>query len=577
SVSCFEGDSDAPRDTESAEIWKKHGIPEERIFFYNKKKNWWGPAGKIGPCGPDTEMFIDVVRNPDPTVHRDTPPSLNIKKLDKCQPSCDCGRYVEVWNDVFMQYEKTTDGKYIPLKQKNVDTGLGLERVTAFLQGKKTHYETDLFAPVMEKIARAMSPSCGLAPDVAEVSRRIVADHVRSSVFIMGDPCGVQPSNTDQGYILRRLIRRAIRHAKKLGIEGMFTVELARSYIEMYKDVYPELEKNSAMILDGLEREEHQFVETLVKGEREFEKYMSVIRGFVTDGTVDYFVQWMAILKQCVSDKDSRFVELLKLIGPKMGELMKTKKSGGNPMDVFGGSDADAVHKLIDSLAKERFVFSGEKAFYFYETLGFPKELVLEMLHENGFEMDHEAFDEAFKKHQDLSRAGAEQKFAGGLADHSVECTMLHTATHLVHQALRDVLGDHVYQKGSNITRSRLRFDFSHPDKMTPEQIKKVEEIVNENIDIDLPVHFELMDPDGARAKGVIGLFDDKYAQLNNKVKVYFMGDYSKEICGGPHVKHTGLLGRFKITKEEACSAGIRRLKAVVEGIEKIPENFEKA
>ncbi|KKU79478.1 MAG: Alanine-tRNA ligase, partial [Candidatus Peregrinibacteria bacterium GW2011_GWA2_47_7] len=581
SVSCFAGDKDAPRDTESAEIWKKLGIPSARIFFYDKSKNWWGPAGQTGPCGPDTEMFVDVLKDPDPAAHRlagveFAKHSPKAKILPKCEPACDCGRYVEVWNDVFMQYNKTAEGKYEPLKQKNVDTGLGLERLTAILQGKETHYETDLFLPILEKIRNIAMHT--LPKEIAAISERIIADHLRSAVFMMGDPCGVQPSNTDQGYVLRRLIRRAIRHAKKLGIEQMFTVEIAKTYVDAYKEVYPELAKNELIITEGLALEEKQFSDTLKKGEREFEKYMEVIRGFVESPSIAYFIQWLALLKQCISQSDERFSKLQEYLGPKMGSIFALNKERGNDdvdahnqklLALFEPADASAVSELIDSLAKNRFVFSGEKAFYFYETLGFPKELIEEMLHENGFEMDGTAFDTAFKKHQEQSRAGAEQKFAGGLADHSVECTMLHTATHLVHQALRDVLGPHVYQKGSNITRDRLRFDFSHYDKLTEDQLQKVQEIVNAEIKRDLPVHYELMEPESAKSRGVIGLFDDKYAQLGNKVKVYIMGDYSKEICGGPHVEHTGVLKDFTITKEEAVSKGVRRIKAVVGALQR--------
>lgn len=493
-ISCFEGDNDAPRDTESAGIWQRLGIPVERIYFFSKKKNWWGPAGKTGPCGPDTEMFYDVVNDPDFQKHHSQGKNrLHAEALAKaCDPSCDCGRYVEIWNDVFMQYNKKADGTYEPLKQKNVDTGLGFERLVAVLHGKDSAFETELFAPVIEKIKTIAKGEIDI------VSLRIIADHLRASTFILGDQFGVSPSNVDQGYILRRLIRRAIRHSKKIGMDTTNIPQIAFQFIEIYKDTYPELEKNKNRILMELEEESRRFSATLEKGIRE-------------------------------------------------------------------------LRKIIERKQKR---ISGAEAFYVFETYGFPLELIEEELSREGITFSRDefqkAFDEAFKKHQEISRAGAEQKFAGGLADHSEPTKMHHTATHLIHQALRDVLGTHVFQKGSNVTGERLRFDFSHPRKMTPEEIKKTEDIVNEQIKRDLPVHFEMLEIEEAKRRGAIGLFDDKYAQLGNKVKVYFMGDYSKEVCGGPHVEHTGVLVNFKILKEEACSAGVRRIKAVVEGIKDV-------
>ncbi|MEK7524475.1 MAG: alanine--tRNA ligase-related protein [Patescibacteria group bacterium] len=536
SVSCFEGDKDAPRDTESAEIWKKMGLPESRIYFFPKKKNWWGPAGQTGPCGPDTEMFYDVCYElpgyrEDPTLHKNNDwaahgaaakPSENLAQpvramaelKNKCDPACDCGRYVEVWNDVFMQYNKKADGTFESLKQKNVDTGLGFERMVGILQGKESPFETELFASAMQKI-HALA---GIKHDeegkktLAQISVRILLDHLRSATFILGDPNGVTPSNIDQGYILRRLIRRAIREAKRLGIENNFLSQIAQIYIDLYKDAYPELVKNRERIISELDKEEEQFKKTLEKGLKEVARFM-----------------------------------------------------------------------------KEKGTLNGGDLFYIFETYGFPQEMTAEEMVKNGYQGSFDTikaeFDAAFKKHQDLSRVGAAQKFAGGLADHSEPCKMHHTATHLVHQALRDVLGTHVFQKGSNITKERLRFDFSQPTKMTPEQVKKVEEIVNEQIQKDLPVHFEILETEEAKKRGAIGLFEDKYAQLGNKVKVYFMGPstslptgqassgqapYSVEVCGGPHVEHTGVLKHFKILKEEACSAGVRRIKAVVEGIKDV-------
>ncbi|MBI5413632.1 alanine--tRNA ligase [Candidatus Peregrinibacteria bacterium] len=511
-VSCFEGDKDAPKDTESAEIWEKLGIPTDRIFFFPKKKNWWGPAGQTGPCGPDTEMFYDVLNDPDFAKHKPGFEGLNTK----CDPSCDCGRYVEVWNDVFMQYNKNAEPSagsgqagFSPLKQQNVDTGLGFERLVGILSGKSSPFETELFEPVMEKIAKLSGTPDAGSPDYVR-SSRIIADHLRAATFILGDPFGVSPSNIDQGYVVRRLIRRAIRHGKLVGINGFFTSEIARIFIPIYGEVYPELVKNSERIVSELSMEEERFSHTIERG---------------------------------------------------LHELKKTVQ-GKAP------ESADAI--------------DGKKAFYIFETYGFPLEMIVEELAKDGFKIPREQliqikkdFDESYKKHQELSRAGAEKKFSGGLADDSEKTTMHHTATHLLHQALRDVLGPHVAQKGSNVTKERLRFDFSHPSKMTPEQIKKVEEIVNEQIKRNLPVHYEMLTVEEAKAKGAIGLFEEKYAALGNQVKVYFIGPsagsgqavYSCEICGGPHIGNTGDLKHFKILKEEASSAGVRRIKAVVGGI----------
>lgn len=481
-VSCFEGDEDAPRDDEAAAVWESLGFKRVEsgqpcegglIYFYGKKENWWGPAGQTGPCGPDTEIFY-IKEQP------------KCPKCDEMGPACDCGKYVEIWNNVFMQYNKNEDGSFIPLDQKNVDTGLGLERVASLMQGVHTPFETDLFVPAIDKIRKLGERKT--SKEFA-VSERIIADHLRAAVFILGDPFGVAPSNTDQGYVLRRLIRRAIRHAKKMGIEGAFCKEIAKIYINSYKDVYPELEQFSDKIMAELSKEEEQFSKTLMQGEKEFEKMLP--------------------------------------------NLMKGKEP----------------------------VLPGRLAFKLYDTYGFPIEMTQELAKENGLKVDREGYDKAYEKHQELSRAGAKEKFAGGLADHSVETTKLHTATHLLHQALRNVLGDHVEQKGSNITVERLRFDFSHPDKMTPEQLAEVEKIVNEQIKRELAVTCEETSVEEAKKQGAIGLFESKYGDT---VKVYSVGDFSKEICGGPHVSNTKELGGFKIKKEESSSAGVRRIKAII-------------
>jgi alanyl-tRNA synthetase len=481
-VSCFEGDDDAPRDDEAAEVWESLGFKRAEkgmdaksglIYFYNKKENWWGPAGQTGPCGPDTEIFYET----------DKP---LCKACDGLGPSCECGRFVEIWNNVFMEYNKKDDGTYEPLKQKNVDTGLGFDRVVALMQGVPTPFETDLFMPVIEKIRKIGKPDTCENPVTSE---RIIADHLRAAVFILGDPFGVAPSNTDQGYVLRRLIRRAIRHGKKLCIQKNFTHEIAQIYIDEYKDVFPELEQFKDKIINELKKEEQQFQKTICQGEKEFEKMYP--------------------------------------------NLMKSKEP----------------------------VLPGRLAFKLYDTYGFPIEMTQELAEEKGLKVDIDGFDKAFEKHQELSRAGAKEKFAGGLADHSEQTTKLHTATHLLHQALRNVLGDHVQQRGSNITVDRLRFDFSHPEKMTPEQIKKVEDIVNEQIEKGLEIFCEELTVEEANKKGAIGLFENKYG---DKVKVYTVGDFSCEICGGPHIGNTKDLGSFKIKKEQSSSAGVRRIKAIV-------------
>ena len=464
SVTCFEGDEDAPRDMEAFNAWKKAGIPEERIYFYGKKENWW-IAGEEGPCGPDTEMFLDTGK-----------PACS----DNCQPSCDCGKYVELWNNVFMEYYKSKNG-ITKLKQRNVDTGLGLERMAMLLQKVETPFDTELFKPVMDKLKELEK-----VDDIK--SRRIVAEHLRSSIMIICD--GGRPSNIDRGYVLRRLIRRMTRHLSKLQIDLAQLGNLIDLTIDNLNEMYPELKEKKEIIKTVIIEEKDKFIKTLGHGEKEFEKVIA--------------------------------------------KLKQENK------------------KIID----------GQTIFKLYETYGFPPEITADLAREQGFEIDTTEFDTLFKQHQEKSRLGSEQKFKGGLAEQNEITTAYHTATHLLHKALRIVLGDHVKQSGSNITTERLRFDFSHPEKMTPEQLKQVEEIVNEQIKRDLPVISEEMSLEDAKKSGAIGLFENKYGDV---VKVYTIGDFSKEICGGPHVKHTGELGHFKIKKEESSSAGIRRIKAVLE------------
>ena len=465
SVTCFAGDEDAPRDEVTAECWKKAGIPEERIYYYGKDDNWW-IAGEEGPCGPDTEMFYDTGK---PACSPD------------CQPSCDCGKYVEIWNNVFMEYYKTKDGKYEKLKQHNVDTGLGLERMTMLLQGKETPFDTEIFAPIMEKLK-----------EIAKVdnieSRRIVTEHLRASMMVISD--GGRPSNIDRGYVLRKLIRRMSRHLNKMQIDLNELGGLIDLYIDTLKEMYPELEKNREVIKQVIIEEKDKFMKTLAHGEKEFEKAIN-----------------------------------------------RAKAENKNTID-------------------------GQTIFKLYETYGFPPEITADLAREQGFNIDNSEFDKLFKEHQEKSRMGSEQKFKGGLAEQNEKTIAYHTATHLLHKALQIVLGDHAKQRGSNITTERLRFDFSHPEKMTKEQLKQVEDIVNEQIKRDLPVTCEEMTLEEAKKSGAMGLFENKYGE---KVKVYTIGDFSKEICGGPHVTHTGELGHFKIKKEESSSAGVRRIKAILE------------
>ncbi|HNZ28173.1 MAG TPA: alanine--tRNA ligase [Spirochaetota bacterium] len=473
-ITVFEGDKDAPRDEESASYWKKLGISADRIHYKPKKDNWWGPAGITGPCGPDTEMFIDVGKN---------------KCSDACAPGCGCGKYIEIWNDVFMEYNKTENGEYIPLKQKNVDTGMGIERTVAMINGKNNVYETDIFVPIIKKIEELSGTSYQKDGDTTK-SMRIIADHVRTSLFIIGDDRGISPSNLGAGYVLRRLIRRAVRHGKKLNIQSPFMSKIATVVIEMMKDIYPELKRNETRIFAELEKEERKFEETLGKGMAELEKIL-----------------------------------------PKLSQ-----------------NNQDTI--------------SGRLAFKLYDTYGFPFEFTKELASEKGFKVDEAGFNEAFAKHKELSQAAQTQNFKGGLADHAEATTKLHTATHLLHRALKNILGEHVNQKGSNITAERLRFDFTHTDKIDGETLKKVEDMVNEQIQRKLEVKMEIMSLEEAKKSGATALFGEKY---ESQVKVYTIGDFSKEVCGGPHVDNAGTLGKFKIVKEQSSSAGVRRIKAVLE------------
>ncbi len=473
-ITIFAGDDDVPRDREAEQLWRACGIDEDHIIVLGREDNWWGPAGKTGPCGPDSEMFLDTQKNP---------------CSPDCRPGCDCGKYIEFWNDVFMEYNKLEDGRYIPLERKNIDTGMGVERVLCLLLGKTSVYETELFLPLLEKIGQLTGKT--YVHDESEQAHcfRIIADHAKAAVMILGDEKMIRPSNLGQGYILRRLIRRAVRMARKLGRSEPFLGELADVVLEMYAQPYPELQKKRDFILGELKTEEEIFGRTLQQGEKEFEKLLP------------------GLLK--------------------------------NPQKIV----------------------SGRMAFRLYDTYGFPLELTQELAGEHGLSVNIEEFNQAFAKHQELSKQGAEKTFKGGLADNSEMSTRYHTATHLLNAALRSVLGDHVCQQGSNITPERLRFDFAHDAPMTKEQIQAVEDLVNAKIQEDLPIRMETMSLDEAKKIGAQAMFESKYDEV---VKVYFIGDFSIEVCGGPHVQHLKDLGRFKIEKEQSSSRGVRRIRAVL-------------
>ncbi len=524
----FEGDADCPRDEEAANLWRSCGVKDDHLFYLPKEHNWWGPAGITGPCGPDTEMFIITKKPCGP----------------KCSPACKCGAYLEIWNDVFMQYNKQKDGTFIPLSQKNVDTGMGLERTICVLNGKKTVYETDAFSGIIAKIAELSQKEYGVNEEDTKAFR-IIADHMRTSTFILGDDRGVSPANTDQGYILRRLIRRAVRYGMSLGLPEGFTAEIAQVIIDQYKDVYPELERNSAFVIEQLKLEEGRFARTLKQGEKEFDK--------VWNNTVNT----RALLESILNAEDKVACAQ---------ENAKTKKLRPSPdmmpiIEAANAGDENALVAALNARMATLSVLDGRSAFKLYDTYGFPIEMTIELAAEKGLTVDEKDFAERFRKHQELSHQGAEQKFKGGLADHSEQTAKLHTATHLLHAALRKVLGDEVAQKGSNITAERLRFDFSFGRKMTREEIAEVERLVNVAIQAKAPVVCTEMTVPEAKEQGAIGLFESKYGE---KVRTYRMGEYSFEICGGPHAENTGDLGSFKIQKEESSSAGVRRIKAVI-------------
>ena len=480
SVTVFAGDDNAPRDEEAATYWKENGMPEDKIAYLPASDNWWA-AGPTGPCGPDTEIFY--------WVGEGLPPAGSNKGTDS-------ENWMEIWNNVFMQYNRVDEKTLVPLPKKNVDTGMGLERTNCILQGKTSVYLTEVFQPIIAKIEELSSYKYGTDAE-KDKSVRIIADHSRASVFILGDQKGVSPSNVGAGYVLRRLIRRAVRHGMKLGIEKEFLADVAAVVIENFKSAYPELEQNKEKIFRELTAEEAKFRTTLKKGEAEFQKLLP--------------------------------------------NLMKNPKK----------------------------IISGKVAYNLYETYGYPLELTQELGTENGFTVDVEGFMAAEKKHQEASKSLDAGKAKGGLAEQSDITTKYHTATHLLQQALVDVLGDEVSQKGSNINNERMRFDFTFGRPMTKEEVQKVEDIVNEKINEDLPVTMEVMPLDQAKAEGARALFVNKYGE---QVKVYTIGRdpkkdwYSKEVCGGPHVQHTSQIGKFKIEKEQSSSAGVRRIRATISG-----------
>jgi alanyl-tRNA synthetase len=468
SVTVFAGDDDSPRDNEAAGVWRSVGIPDERIYFLGKEDNWW-IVGNSGPCGPCSEMFIEVDEIP--------------KCGADCKPGCNCGHFVEVWNDVFMMYNQSEEGKYTPLKQKSIDTGMGVERTAAMLQGVPSVFDTEAFVPLIEHI-KEVSPKKEFS-EHDNTLVRIIVDHVRSAIMIMADDRHIAPSNVEQGYIVRRLLRKAIHSADRLDIGTGFMVGLTDIVVDMFKDIYNEVERNKQFIIANLEAEEKKFRNTLAKALRRFDKI------YEDTGTI-----------------------------------------------------------------------TGQDAFLLFTSFGLPLEMTRDLARERGVVIDMKEFTKQFEEHREISRTATQGKFKGGLADHSEDITKLHTATHLLQAALRRVLGDSVQQNGSNITKERLRFDFTFPRKMTPEEIKQAEKLVNDVIAENLAVEHSFLPYDEAIEKGALAFFKENYGEV---VSVYRVGDFSMELCGGPHVENTGLLGIFKIVKQEKIGAGILRIKAILE------------
>ncbi len=470
-VTVFGGDEVCPRDEESADCWRRAGVADKNIFFLGRKHNWWGPAGTTGPCGPDTEMFVDTGA-----------PACS----ESCDPSCGCGKYLEIGNDVFMQYFKDAEGNFRPLEKKNVDQGMGLERLLCIINGYSSVYETDLFDFAITKLEELSGRKYGEDEEIT-AAMRIIADHTRTATFMLGDVKAISPSNVDQGYVLRRLIRRAMRYCRVLGVDFSALTVLAELFADKYAPVYPNIGEARGRIAAELDAEKEKFARTIEQGLKEFDKVLSHIPGKV---------------------------------------------------------------------------FPGKTAFRLYDTFGFPVEMTAELAAERGYTLDNEGYEKAFREHQEKSKAGAEQKFKGGLADGGEASARLHSATHLLGYALRKVLGDeNIAQRGSNITPERLRFDFNFPRPLTAEEIAAVEKTVNDEIAAGTPVVCEEMSVGEARDSGAVGVFGDRYGEV---VKVYTIG-HSREICGGPHAANTAELGKFRIVKEQSSSAGVRRIKAVLE------------
>ena len=470
-VTVFGGDEVCPRDEESADCWRRAGAKDKNIFFLGRKHNWWGPAGTTGPCGPDTEMFVDTGA-----------PACS----ESCDPSCGCGKYLEIGNDVFMQYFKDAEGNFRPLEKKNVDQGMGLERLLCIINGYSSVYETDLFDFAIAKLEELSGRKYGEDEEIT-AAMRIIADHTRTATFMLGDVKAISPSNVDQGYVLRRLIRRAMRYCRVLGVDFSALTVLAGLFADKYAPVYPNIGEARGRIAAELDAEKEKFARTIEQGLKEFDKVLSHIPGKV---------------------------------------------------------------------------FPGKTAFRLYDTFGFPVEMTAELAAERGYTLDNEGYEKAFREHQEKSKAGAEQKFKGGLADGGEASARLHSATHLLGYALRKVLGDeNIAQRGSNITPERLRFDFNFPRPLTAEEIAAVEKTVNDEIAAGTPVVCEEMSVGEARDSGAVGVFGDRYGDV---VKVYTIG-HSREICGGPHAANTAELGKFRIVKEQSSSAGVRRIKAVLE------------
>ncbi|MCK4438386.1 alanine--tRNA ligase [Candidatus Bathyarchaeota archaeon] len=465
-VTVFAGDEKVPRDTDSARIWEELGFPKEKIFYLPREDNWWGPVGSTGPCGPDTEIFYDTGKEPCGS---------------ECKPGCSCGKFNEIWNNVFMEYNRTPDGEYELLEQKNVDTGMGVERTVAVLQGKDNVYETEIFVPIINRIKELADIEEISADQIRNV--RIICDHSRAATFLLAE--GIVPLNVEQGYVLRRVIRGAIRHGKLIGIEEEFLSVLSQIVIETYSGDYPHLKSNEDFIVTELRKEYKKFSNTLARGLNRFNR-----------------------------------------------------------------------------IARNKKKIDGKDAFLLYQSFGFPIEITKDLGQENDIFVDVDGFHEEFQMHQKVSRASADKKFGSGLADTAKETVKLHTATHLLNEALRRVLGKEITQKGSNITHERLRFDFNFDRKLTDQEIKDVEELVNGQIKEALPVKRIETTLDEAIKIGSQAVFEQKYGE---QVSVYSIGDFSMELCSGPHVENTGELGRFKIIKEEGISAGVRRIRAVLE------------